>query len=140
MRKIKLLMLCAFAFTLAQTSLANNPPKSEMLTVEGKFLNEKALYMEVFLVQDNGEKIEIACEKTAKSFSVELKKGSRYVISFVSKSGSEKCLFVDATTAGYFQIDVDFSLPNSARLIYDSEDERYEVRRSGQKDPFYVKR
>lgn len=126
-----------FAMVLITFSCSAN--KSKVLEVEGKFLTEKFASYEVFQGDASGNFIEVACEQHKKEFRVSLEINKIYKIKFISKSGIEKELIIEVTKEGSFKVDVDFSTDNSAKLIYDLGDDRYEVRKL-HKNELYVKK
>jgi len=117
---------------------ANSNP-TKILTLEGKFISEKKVTCDIFIVTDSVS-IQIESEKFTKFFYLELEEGSTYLLKFIAEDGTRKHLLVTVTKGGYFQVDVDFSNDRSAELSYDRDKSDYHVNLINDKEKLYAGR
>ncbi len=96
------------------------------LIIEGEFLGGQNVKYEVYRVSDNASE---KCFEGKKKhgFNLQVNVGENYLIKFVSKEGLEKDIFLKVTKSGTFDVDVDFTKNQSARITYDDHKGTYVV-------------
>lgn len=117
---MKKLITMFLALLVGMTSFAN--PTEKHFYIEGKFLSQKNVHYDVYRFKPDGTlKLVKACTRKA-GYSVKLTQGN-YVIKFTAPDNKVvKCLYLDITRPGLFEIDVDFTNDNSAHLEYDGDE------------------
>ena len=110
------------------SSFAGNKPTSDnSLTLSGNFLKSKNVSYSVCAVNEDMSCTEIISGKGLFMYKIDLEVGKEYVITF-TKGDKVKNLYVTVTDAGWGEIDVDFSNPNSAQMTWDDKRQYYRVR------------
>lgn len=86
------------------------------LEVEGQILSGKNIHFTVYrMAKDGIFKVEER-GKVKKFYHYMCDRGSKYIFRFENKKGDVKFLMVDATDAGYFGVNVDFSKPYDGKI------------------------
>lgn len=110
-------LLCA-----VDLSAGNTVTKSKdkfHLIVEGAFLNEKNVQYTIFKEDlRTGTFKSESRAKSRKYYYLSCDVGCRYIVRFENKKGDVKFLMIDASNAGYFGVNVDFSRSYDARIQY----------------------
>jgi len=105
MKKIVTMMI----IILSVVSLQAREPS--YFIVEGSFIADKNINYTVFKMDKAGDLIAIEHVKGRKHYFVECNVGEKYVVRFQNKNGDVKFLMIHATTKGYFQADIDWTIP-----------------------------
>jgi len=107
MKKIVLMMFVILGVTTLQAKVKD----PQNFIVEGSFIADKNITYTVFKMDKAGDLIAIEHVKGRKHYFVECNVGEKYVVRFQNKNGDVKFLMIHATTKGYFQADIDWTIP-----------------------------
>lgn len=84
---------------------------------------------DVFQVAPDSSLCFLESQKNFKEFYIKLQTNQNYLIRFIGKNCKTKHIFIDATVAGNYQINVDFSLSGSVILEYSKAEGAYKLTR-----------
>jgi len=88
------------------------------LIVEGSFLGQRNISCTVYKMDQNGTFYSEERTKVRKHFQLRCKRGEKYIVRFQDKKGNTKFLMIDASKAGYFGVNVDFTRGYDAVIKY----------------------
>lgn len=118
------MMIAVICTLLSFSSIAENNPEPQVLTLKGFFLSASIVKYEVCVVSDT------VCEpmsiKTGlRSYNVDLEVGKTYAIEFTKKEIT-KIIYITVGKAGSQELDVDFNNPHSCEMYYHKKKRRYQ--------------
>lgn len=111
-------ILCAVDLSAGNTVTKPKVKDPYHLEVEGQILSDKNIHFTVYKMNEDGVFRVEERGKIRKYYHLMCDRGSKYILRFENKKGDVKFLMVDATKAGYFGVNVDFSRPYDAKIYY----------------------
>ena len=84
---------------------------------------------DVFQVAPDSSLCFLESRKNFKEFYIKLQTNQNYLIRFIAKNCKTKHIYIGATVAGNYRINVDFSLTGSVILEYSKSEEAYKLTR-----------
>ena len=116
MKTILTLCLVMILSSASSSTSQINKSKDNPLIIEGSFIGERNIVCTLYKLDAAGNFIQQHTKKFKKDFTVYCEIGSNYIIQFTDESNNTKLLLVEATVAGQYVLDVDFSTAYNAAL------------------------
>ena len=137
MKKIVKTMLVILMSVITLTGKAKDPYHC---VVEGSYLADKNIQYTIFKMDKNGDLIAIEHVKSRKHYFVECNVGDKYLVRFQNKQGDVKFLMINASKHGYFQANIDWSVPTDGMIKVEKTGYKLTRIKNELKDPSFAQK